>query len=89
MELILTGRMLGAAEAAQLHLLNRLVEPGSALEGARELADAIVKNAPLALQVSKAVLTQSPDWSLSERFDRQREATAVIRSSNDAQRGEL
>lgn len=87
MELILTGRMLAAAEAAELHLVCRTVEPGTALEGALDLAAAIVKNAPLALQVSKAVFTQSPDWPLDERFDRQREATAVIRGSNDAKEG--
>ncbi|UNK71907.1 crotonase/enoyl-CoA hydratase family protein [Microbacterium sp. H1-D42] len=87
MELILTGRMLGAAEAAELHLVNRMVEPGTALEGALELAAAIVRNAPLALQVSKAVFTRSAEWPLDERFARQREATAVIRGSNDAKEG--
>lgn len=38
MDLILTGRPVGGDEAARMGLVNRLVEPGTALEAARELA---------------------------------------------------
>ena len=38
MDLILTGRGVGGDEAVQMGLVNRLTEPGAALDGARELA---------------------------------------------------
>lgn len=54
-ELIASGEPLDADRAHACGLLNRLVEPGNALEAARELARAIAVNAPLAVQHSLAV----------------------------------
>src|SRR5918995_2431268 len=59
MELALTGDPVGAERAAELGIVNRVTEPGAALDGARELAATIVRNAPLALQASKAVLQRA------------------------------
>jgi enoyl-CoA hydratase len=87
MELILTGRMLPATEAGELHLVNRLTEPGGALEEALRLADEIAKNAPLALATSKQVMVESTDWSLDEKFSRQHHHVDPIRKSSDAAEG--
>lgn len=87
MELILTGRMLPATEACELHLVNRLTEPGAALEEALRLADEIAKNAPLALATSKQVMVESTDWSLDEKFSRQDHHVEPIRKSSDAAEG--
>ncbi|WP_018505544.1 crotonase/enoyl-CoA hydratase family protein [Parafrankia discariae] len=87
MELVLTGRMWPATEAADVHLVNRLTEPGAALEVALELAEEIAANAPLALAASKQVLARSVDWPLEEAFDRQEEFVAVVRTSADAKEG--
>lgn len=87
MELILTGRMWPATEAADVHLVNRLAEPGAALETALALADEVAANAPLALAASKQVLVQSVDWPLAEKFDRQEAFVDPIRQSADAQEG--
>ncbi|MEV5539773.1 enoyl-CoA hydratase-related protein [Saccharopolyspora shandongensis] len=87
MELVFTGRMLPAPEAAELHLVNRLAEPGGALQAALDLADEIAKNAPLTLSASKHVLVNSVDWAVDEEFSRQQEHVAVIRTSNDAAEG--
>src|SRR5205814_7614830 len=54
MELALTGEPIGAERAHEIGIVNRLAEPGSALDAAIELANQIVKNAPLALIASKA-----------------------------------
>jgi enoyl-CoA hydratase len=89
MELVLTGRMWPAPEAAEAHLVNRLAEPGQALPEALALADEIAANAPLALAASKRVLVESADWSLAEQFDRQEEYVAPVRESADAKEGAL
>lgn len=87
MECILTGDMFGAERFAQLGLVNRLTEPGGALDAALALAQTIAANGPLALAASKQVASQSGEWPLAEMFDRQAEITAPVFSSQDAREG--
>lgn len=87
MELVLTGRMMPAAEAHEYGLLTTVAATGGALEQALQLADQIAENAPLALQASKRVLQESPDWPLEEKFARQWPIVDPIRKSNDAKEG--
>jgi len=66
MELILTGRKIGADEAKALGLINSLSEPGGSLEAARGLATTIVGNSPTSIRASKRVLNavdEMGDWS--------------------------
>ena len=56
MELALTGEPMLAERGYELGLVNRLTEPGGALEAALELAERIAENAPLALAASKRIL---------------------------------
>ena len=87
MEAILTGEMF-SAERAQAHgLVNRLVEPGQALDAALELAQAVAANGPLALIASKRVAQESADWSQAEMFERQAAITAPVFASQDAREG--
>jgi enoyl-CoA hydratase len=58
-ELLATGDNFDAALGYRLGLVNRLVEPGQALAAARELAEAIAANAPLAVQHSLAAARES------------------------------
>lgn len=89
MDLVLTGRMWPATDAAAVHLVNRLSEPGAALEVALELAAEVAANAPLALSASKQVLVRSSDWPLAEKFDRQEAIVNPVRESADAKEGAL
>src|SRR3954466_7500200 len=63
MELALTGDAIGAERAPELGLVNRLAEPGGALDAALELAGEIVKNGPLALVASKEILQEAQEWT--------------------------
>lgn len=54
-EMVFTGRIVEALEAANRGIVERLVET-DALKAAFELAEAIAKNAPLAVQVAKVSL---------------------------------
>jgi enoyl-CoA hydratase len=89
MELVLTGRMWPAPDAAAVHLVNRITEPGQALAAALELADEVAANAPLALAASKQVLVRSVDWPLAEMFERQEAFVNPVRESADAKEGAL
>lgn len=87
MELALTGDFIDANRAYELGLINRVVEPGAALEGAKALAKSIAANGPLAVIKSKEVILESQDWSLDEMFPNQQKQVDVIFSSEDAIEG--
>jgi enoyl-CoA hydratase len=87
MELALTGDPIDAERGHQLGLVNRLSEPGEALAAARELAEAIAANGPLALAASKRILVESVDWPSSEFFARQGEIAGPVMASEDAKEG--
>jgi enoyl-CoA hydratase len=58
-ELMFTGRLLDASEAAAAGLVTRLVEPG-AIDGAvRELAATIAANAPLTIRATKETVRRT------------------------------
>ncbi|TDF63389.1 crotonase/enoyl-CoA hydratase family protein [Cupriavidus sp. L7L] len=87
MEYALTGNMLGAEQAHAYGLINRLTEPGEALQGALALAGEIGANGPLAVAVSKQIVAESADWSNDEMFERQRPLLAPVFTSADAREG--
>ncbi|ARP80494.1 enoyl-CoA hydratase [Bordetella genomosp. 9] len=89
MEIILTGDMLGAERAHAFGLVNRLTEPGKALDEAKALARTIVENGPLAVQTAKSIVSQAVDWEQAGMFDRQRPLIAHIFTSADAKEGAL
>ncbi|HWK69607.1 crotonase/enoyl-CoA hydratase family protein [Pollutimonas sp. M17] len=87
MEAVLTGEMLPAARAHAYGLVNRLVEPGKALETALELARVVAANGPLAVRTAKRIVTESRDWRQADMFDLQRPRVAHIFASADAKEG--
>ena len=87
MELALTGDPISAERGYELGLVNRLAEPGGALDGALELAEVIAANGPLALAASKRILVESVDWPDSEFFARQGEIAGPVMGSEDAREG--
>ncbi|MFG3442501.1 crotonase/enoyl-CoA hydratase family protein [Nonomuraea sp. NPDC047897] len=87
MEIALTGDHYPAARLYELGLVNRITEPGAALEGALELARKIAANAPLALAATKKVVIESQDWPLEEMFERQGAIINPVFTSKDAMEG--
>src|SRR4051795_11349512 len=87
MELTLTGDTIDGERAHAIGLVDRLAEPGSAVDTALDLAAAIAKNAPLALIASKEVLNGQYDWSEQDFWARQGEITGPVFGSEDAREG--
>ncbi|MYN13215.1 crotonase/enoyl-CoA hydratase family protein [Pusillimonas sp. TS35] len=87
MEAVLTGEMFSAERAHGYGLVNRLVEPGQALDGALDLARLVAANGPLAVRTAKSIVTQSRDWRQADMFDLQRPRIAHIFTSADAKEG--
>ena len=87
MELALTGDPIDAERGYELGLVNRLAEPGGAVEAALELAAAIARNGPLALEATKAILQQQVDWTEAEFWQRQAELAEPVMRSDDAREG--
>jgi len=89
LEYALTGALMPAIEARQWGMVNRLTEPGKALDGARELARVISANGPLAVQMSKRVMAEAPAWPGAELWARQRDILEQVIASIDAREGAL
>ncbi|CAB4793029.1 unannotated protein [freshwater metagenome] len=87
MELALTGDFVDAQRAYEIGLINRVVPTGEALAGAKELAAKIAANGPLAVAVSKRIITESADWSTGEQFAKQGEYANPVFGSADAMEG--
>lgn len=86
-EMALTGESIGAERALELGLVNRVAEPGEALDVAVELAAGIAANAPLAVRASKRVLVGTIGWTPEEAWGKQGEIVGEIWNSNDAREG--
>jgi len=87
MELILTADRLGADEASRLGMVNHLAEPDAVLDRARELADRICRNAPLAVRESLAIARDALRIDDDEAWERSAAAMARVRDSADAKEG--
>jgi enoyl-CoA hydratase len=87
MELALTGDPISAERAHELGIVNRVTEPGGAVDAALELAAQIARNGPLALAASKKIVASALDWDEAEAWQKQGELTGPVFASEDAREG--
>jgi len=90
-ELLLTGRRLGAAEAQALGLVNQVVSGTQLLPTALEVARTIAAAAPLAVAAVLEVLRETEDLGVQAGYARLRSGTLpayqAMLSSDDAREG--
>lgn len=86
-ELVLVGDLHPASLLATHGLINKVTGNGGALDGALELARQIAANGPLAVAISRQVMSESLEWPVDELFDRQNAITAAVFASQDAKEG--
>jgi enoyl-CoA hydratase len=87
MELALTGDSFTAVDGVGFGLVNRLTEPGEALEAALGLAVRIAENGPLAVAATKEIVAAARDWRADDAFARQGAVLAPVFASEDAREG--
>ncbi len=86
-ELLLTARPIDAARAAEIGLINRVVDAEALLPTALETAGAIAANAPLAVRSTREGVRSILHLSLEEAYRRQEQIGAPLRASEDAAEG--
>lgn len=87
MEMAMTGDPISAERGYEVGLVNRLADPGGALDAALALAEAVAPNAPLALAASKRIVAEAPGWPDEELWERQGEIAGPVAVSEDAREG--
>ena len=87
LEMMLTGDPVDARRAAEIGLVNHVVDDGKALEAALALAEKIAANGPLALIASKEISAGGGDWTAAERWDEMARVMRPVFTSQDAQEG--
>lgn len=87
MEMILTGEPISAERAHHFGLVNRLTDPGQALEEAKALAARITANAPVAVRESRRVVVAAPTATDEDLWDMSLTSMAAAMSSSDLTEG--
>ena len=92
-EMLLTGRRMGAQEAARWGLVNQAVAPDALMSTAQELAEQMVQAAPLALAAVKEVLRATQSQSVPEAYRTLRSGALptyqAMLTSEDAKEGPI
>jgi enoyl-CoA hydratase len=87
MDMILTGRMLTAAEARELGLVARVVAKEAWLEEAKRVAREIASKASVAVRLAKEAIDKALEAPLSVGLEFERRAFYLARASEDATEG--
>jgi E-phenylitaconyl-CoA hydratase len=87
MELLLTGDSIDAATAERWGLVNRVVPADQLIDVARELAERIASNAPLAVQASKELAVRSRDLDLAGGLRLEQALNRLLQFTDDAKEG--
>lgn len=87
MELMLTGDPIDAAQALRLGLLNHVAPPEELLPRARQLAERIARNGPVAVRAVKRTALASSGRPLAEAYALEDAAKAAVMASEDAREG--
>jgi enoyl-CoA hydratase len=87
MDMILTGRMLGAREALGLGLVARVVAREAWLDEAKRAAREIAAKGPIAVRLAKEAVEKAFEAPLSVGVEFERRAFYLARASEDATEG--
>lgn len=86
-EMMYSGAPIAADEALHANLISAKVATGEALSASLKLAERIARNAPFALRQIKQAGLQALSLPLEDGIRAERQAFAVLQSTQDKQRG--
>lgn len=86
-DLLLTGRIIGAEEAARMGLINEIVTPETLMVRARELAALLIENSPASLRATKKLLSDHARAELDTQIDAAVRENAAVRTTADFREG--
>jgi methylglutaconyl-CoA hydratase len=86
-DLLLTGRIIGAEEAARMGLVNEIVAPENLMARARELATLLMENSPASLRATKKLLNDRSRAELDMQIEAALRENAAVRTTADFREG--
>ncbi len=86
-DLLLTGRIIGAEEAARMGLVNEIVAPENLMARARELAALLMENSPASLRATKKLLNEHARAELDAQIEAAVRENAAVRTTADFREG--
>jgi methylglutaconyl-CoA hydratase len=86
-DLLLTGRIIGAEEAASMGLVNEIVAPEALMTRARELGAVLMENSPASLRATKKLLSDHARAELDLQIEAAVRENAAIRNTADFREG--
>lgn len=86
-ELILTGDLIGAKEALEIGLVNRVVPDGEEVRAAEELARKIMANAPIAVELAKDSMEIGKDLPMEHAVQYSQKNCVTCFSTEDMKEG--
>ena len=86
-DLLLTGRLVPAAEAETMGLVTKLVEPAGLVRAVEDLAALLMRNSPASLAATKALLRQQRADQLTMDLESAAEANVASRRTRDFAEG--
>lgn len=89
MEILLTGDRMNAEEALRIGLINEVVSADRLLDRAKEIAERIAENGPLAVAACKEAVIRTSGLSLKEAFPIENEVSRRVMRTKDAVEGPL
>jgi len=87
LEMMLLGTRINAPEALGIGLITRMSEPGKVMDDARELARALAKKAPIAMQVILDAVTRGLETTIDQGMKIELEGSQRVQKTKDAVEG--
>ncbi|MCC5895307.1 MAG: enoyl-CoA hydratase/isomerase family protein [Alkalibacterium sp.] len=86
-ELIYTAQTVDANEALNINLLNKVTEASQLIAEAERMAQAIIKQAPLAIEASKKAINRGYEMDLSHALEMEAELFGGLFATEDQKEG--
>ncbi len=89
LEMLLLGTRINAPEALSIGLITRISQPGQLMKDAKELASALAKKAPIAVQIILDAVTRGLETTTDQGIKIELEGSQRVSKTKDAMEGAI